>query len=317
MNQTDHPLIDQALSALLHLGMPKGQQNKRSALTLLALLNLTPDLDWSQAENPRIGITPIMDWIRGNYNVKYAPNSRETFRRFTMHQFVSAGIALYNPDDPQRPVNSPNAVYQIEPDMLILLRSFGSENWVQNLAEYAKIREPLAQRYALDRKQKQIPVQLRNGERIELSPGKHSDLIRSIIEDFGSRFAPDGILIYAGDTGEKWGYFDGSALSELGITLDSHGKMPDVIIYDATHNWLFLIEAATSHGPVDHKRKLELTVLFDQIGLGLVFVSAFPDKSIMTRFLGDIAWETEVWIASDPSHLIHFNGHRFIGPMSY
>jgi len=317
MNQTDHPLIDQALSILQHLGMPKGQLNKRSSLTLLALLNLTPDLDWSQAENPRIGITPIMDWIRRNYNVEYAPNSRETFRRFTMHQFVSAGIALYNPDDPDRPVNSPNAVYQIAPKMLTLLRSFASENWEQNLTEYAKIREPLAQRYALDRKQKQIPVQLRNGERIELSPGKHSELIRSIIEDFGSRFAPDGILIYAGDTGEKWGYFDGTSLTELGITLDSHGKMPDVIIYDATHNWLFLIEAATSHGPVDHKRKLELTDLFDQIGLGLVFVSAFPDKTVMTRFLGDIAWETEVWIATDPSHLIHFNGHRFVGPMSY
>jgi hypothetical protein len=317
MNQTDHPLIDQALTALRNLGMPKGQQNKRSALTLLALLNLTPDLDWSQTQNPLIGITPVMDWIRGNYNIEYAPNSRETFRRFTMHQFVSSGIALYNPDDPERPVNSPNAVYQIAPKMLTLLRSFASEDWEQNLSEYAKIQEPLAQRYALDRKQKQIPVQLRNGERIELSPGKHSELIRSIIEDFGSRFSPDGILIYAGDTGEKWGYFDETLLTELGIFLDSHGKMPDVIIYDATHNWLFLIEAATSHGPVDHKRKLELSQLFDQIGLGLVFVSAFPDKSIMTRFLGDIAWETEVWIASDPSHLIHFNGHRFVGPMSY
>jgi hypothetical protein len=34
----------------------------------------------------------------------------------------------------------------------------------------------------------------------------------------------------------------------------------------------------------------------------------------MSRYLGEIAWETEVWVADAPSHLIHFNGERFLGP---
>lgn len=317
MNKLDHQHIKETMLVLSQLGMPDAQQNDRSALTLLALLNLTPDRTWSQAQNPLIGITPIMDWSRQHYNAEYAPNSRETFRRFTMHQFVTAGIALYNPDDPERPVNSPNAVYQIEPNLLALLRSFGSEEWHENLTEYFKIREPLAEKYANHRKQQQVPVRLRSGLEMTLSPGKHSELIKGIIEDFGSRYSPDGVLLYAGDTGDKWGFFDREVFSQIGISLDSHGKMPDVIIYDEKNHWLFLIEAATSHGPVDHKRKIELSSLFDQLGLGLVFVSAFPDKSIMNRFLGDIAWETEVWIASDPTHLIHFNGHKFLGPISY
>src|SRR5512136_610237 len=110
--------IAAALAILSALGLPRAQQNERSALCLLALLNLTPDKTWAQAESPLIGITPIMDWAREYYHKAYAPNTRETVRRQTMHQFVAAGIALYNPDDPKRPVNSPKAVYQIEPNTL-------------------------------------------------------------------------------------------------------------------------------------------------------------------------------------------------------
>ena len=99
-----------ALRILIELGMPRAQQNERSAVSLLALLDLRPGSSWSQGTNPLIGITPVMDWARTHYDKEYAPNSRETFRRQTMHQLVDAGIALYNPDNPQRPVNSPNAV---------------------------------------------------------------------------------------------------------------------------------------------------------------------------------------------------------------
>jgi len=106
--------ITAALTVLTDLGMPRAQLNERSALCLLALLNVTPGMAWSEAESPLMGITPIMDWVKEHYEKKYAPNTRETFRRQTMHQFVQAGIALYNPDDPSRPVNSPHAVYQIE-----------------------------------------------------------------------------------------------------------------------------------------------------------------------------------------------------------
>jgi hypothetical protein len=306
--------ISQALDILSRLGMPKAQVNERSALCLLSLLNLTPNKAWKSAESPLVGITPMMTFSRTHYKKKYAPNTRETFRRQTMHQFVAAGIALYNPDEPDRPVNSPNAVYQIEPELLRILKSYGTSAWKLGLKAYLSTRETLAQRYAKERTMTRVPVRTADGKELALSGGTHSSLIKSIIEDFASRFAPGGTLVYAGDTGAKWGQFDKALLSGLGVTVDAHGKMPDVVVYYPEKNWLILIEAVTSHGPVDGKRHAELATLFANSTAGLVYVTAFPSKTVMTRYLGDIAWETEVWVADSPTHLIHFNGVRFLGP---
>jgi hypothetical protein len=312
INKNNH--IDEAYQILISLGLPRAQHNERSALSLLALLNLTPSKKWAKAENPLVGITPIMGWSREHYGKEYAPNTRETFRRQTMHQFVDAGIALYNPDKPDRPVNSPNAVYQIAPAALTLLRSFGTSKWRDNLTTYLTQNKSLAAKYAMVRKQKLIPVQIAPGKKIKLSPGEHSELIRAIVEDFGPRFAPGSVLVYAGDTGDKWGYFDEVLLTKLGVDVDTHGKMPDVVLHFVEKNWLLLVESVTSHGPVDSKRHAELTKLFTGSTAGLVYVTAFPNRSIMGRYLGEIAWETEVWVADAPSHLIHFNGERFLGP---
>lgn len=306
--------IKDALYILKALGLPRAQQNERSALCLLALLNLTSKRTWKEAENPLVGITPMMEFSRTHYDRVYAPNTRETFRRQTVHQFEQAGIALYNPDRPDRPTNSPKAVYQISPETLSLLRKYKTEQWETALKHYLSETKTLAQYYANERTQKLIPVQLNNGREIKLSPGEHSELIKAIVEDFAARFVPGSILVYVGDTGEKWGYFDEELLVKLGMTLDVHGKMPDVVLYYPEKNWLLLIESVTSHGPMDAKRHNELTKLFKDVSAGLVFVTAFPSRSVMTRYLGEIAWETEVWVADAPSHLIHFDGERFLGP---
>ena len=294
--------------------MPRAQQNERSALCLLALLNLTPGRPWEDSQNPLVGITPMMEFANEHYGRQYAPNTRETFRRQTIHQFVSAGIALYNPDNPTRPVNSPRAVYQIEPDTLALLRSFGTAAWNKNLAAHLGIRQTLTARYARDREMHMLPVKLAAGGMVRLSPGGHSELIKAVIEEFAPRFVPGGTLIYAGDTGDKWGYFDQEALSKLGIVVDSHGKMPDVALYYGDRGWLLLVECVTSHGPVDGIRHEELAELFDAPTAALVYVTAFPSRSVMARYVSDIAWETDVWCADAPSHLIHFDGERFLGP---
>lgn len=306
--------IEVARQIIVSLGLPRAQQNERSALCLLALLNLTPGKAWADAENPLMGITPIMDWVREHYDKDYAPNTRETVRRQTMHQFCEAGLALYNPDQPDRPVNSPKAVYQVESTTLALLRTYGAPEWHGNLDAYLAERETLVVRYAKEREQKRIPVEIAPGQQINLSPGEHSELIRAIIVDFAPRFAPGSVLIYAGDTGDKWGYFDAVLLAKLGVNVDSHGKMPDVVLYYTTKNWLLMVESVTSHGPVDSKRHAELTELFTGSTAGLVYVTAFPNRAIMGRYLAEIAWETEVWVADSPSHLIHFNGERFLGP---
>jgi hypothetical protein len=95
---------------------------------------------------------------------------------------------------------------------------------------------------------------------------------------------------------------------KLGVKIEEHGKMPDVVVHHVARNWLVLIEAVTSHGPVNPKRRQELKGLFAGSKAGLVFVTTFHDRHKM------ISWETEVWVAESPTHLIHFNGERFLGP---
>jgi hypothetical protein len=150
-----------------------------------------------------------------------------------------------------------------------LLRSFHTKAWHTKLTAYLAKRQTLAARYAHARKQKLMPLQIAPGKEITLSPGEHSELIRAIVEDFGARFVPGGVLIYAGDTGEKWGYFDAMLLSKLGVSVDAHGKMPEVVLYHPERNWLLLIESVTSHGPVDGKRHAELARLFAKATAGL------------------------------------------------
>jgi hypothetical protein len=306
--------IKQAVDLLAHLGFPRAQQNERSALCLFALLNLAPSSPWTSAQAPLMGITPIMDWARANYRKDYAPNTREKLRRQTMHQFVDAGIVLYNPDDPDRPVNSPKAVYQAAPDFVKLIRQYDSATWQDALSHFLKHRVSLAERYADDRAHVRVPVVVDGGQSLSLSPGEHSHLIRAVIEDFAPRFAPGSRLIYAGDTGSKWGFYDAARLSGLGVAIEQHGKMPDVILHDEQRNWLLLVEAVTSHGPVDGKRRAELGALFGSAKAGIVYVTAFQTRAGLSSYLSTIAWETEVWAADSPSHLIHFNGERFLGP---
>lgn len=313
---TERNKIEEALAILETLGLPRAQQNERSALCLLALLNLTPTKAWNQAEKPLIGITPMMDFSRAHYGREYAPNTRETFRRQTMHQFIDAGIALYNPDKPDRPVNSPKAVYQISPETLALLKTYGTSSWEEALGHYFSLNGTLAAKYAKARQQTLIPVRIDEGQEINISPGEHSELIKAIVESFAPRYTPDSLLVYVGDTGEKWGYFNEELLQKLGVQVDSHGKMPDVVFYYSAKNWLLLVESVTSHGPVDGKRHVELARLFAGATAGLVFVTAFPSRSVMAKYLAEISWETEVWVADAPSHLIHFNGERFLGPYS-
>ncbi len=151
-------------------------------------------------------------------------------------------------------------------------------------------------------------------QRIALSPTGKNELLRAIIENFCTYYTPGGTILYAHDADEERALFDRAELKRLGVTLDTHDWMPDVVIYMKDRNWLVLLEAASSHGPVDAKRHAELQTLFAGSTAGLVFVSCFPTRKEMRKYLDQIAWETEVWCADNPTHLIHFNGERFLGP---
>ena len=306
--------IREAVQVLRDLGMPREQHNDRTALCLLALLDLDPRKKWSEAAEPRVGITPMMEFARDRYGVKYAPNTRETFRRFSVHQLVQAGLVVPNPDNPTRPVNSPKTVYQIAPEAGRLLRTLKSKEWKGRLVAYLTRQGALATRYARVRDLKRIPVRKVGSRSLHLTPGAHSQLIKAVVEQFAARFVPGSQLLYVGDTGKKWAYRNDKSVLALGIQLDEHGKMPDVAIHDRKRNWLVLVEVVTSHGPVNPKRHEELRALFAKSKAGLVFVTAFPSRAVMSKYWNELAWETEVWVADHPDHMIHLNGSRFLGP---
>lgn len=306
--------IGEALSILQKLNVPRAQQNERSALSLLALVNLKPDNPWNKSEISRLGITEMMDFFRDYYGKNYAPNTRETVRKQTIHQFMELGLVLANLDDPKRPINSPKTKYQIEESALELLQTFGTREWETKLFVYLKNTPSLANLQVRERAMNLIPVTLPNGQEINLSAGGQNDLIKKIIEDFCPRYTPGGNVIYVGDAGNKLTENERNYFEQIGISIDPHGKMPDVVVDFQQKNWLVLIEAVTSHGPIDNQRHNELKELFRSTNRGLVFVTAFETRKAMNRFLKDIAWETEVWVAEAPSHVIHFNGERFLGP---
>lgn len=195
---------DQAVAILQALGFPKAQQNQRSALTLLALLELRPGDAWGSGGAPLMGVTQIMNFIADAYGKKYAPNTRETVRRQSIHQFVAAGLVVQNPDDPGRPINSGKTVYQIERGALELLRQRKTSAWEASLATYLASRESLRQRYAQLRQMNRIPLRLVGGVEITLSPGGQNELVKEVIENFCPRFTPGGSAVYVGDADEKW-----------------------------------------------------------------------------------------------------------------
>jgi adenine-specific DNA-methyltransferase len=220
--------IEEALDVLKQLGVPKRQLNERSAL--LALLILTPPKNWNEITAPLVGIAGMMNFMATHYGKNYAPNTRESVRRYTVHQFIEAGLIIPNPDKPDRPINSGKTVYQIESSALELLKTYGTDVWNEQLKLYQANKDTLQERYSQERKLQRIPVKLKEGLTINLSPGGQNILVEKVITEFAEQFLPGSILVYIGDTDEKFAYFDQSFLTALGLNLDTHGKMPDVII---------------------------------------------------------------------------------------
>lgn len=308
--------ISDAQEILKALGLPLAQQNEMSALTLLALCSVTEDTPWRNATKSSQRITKeIMAFVNENYKAEspYAPNTRETFRRQVLHQFVHAGVANYNPDTPTLPVNSPNAHYAITIEALEVVKAYGTDSWDNQTKQFRANFKLLRDRYVAERDMHRIPLIIADAEYF-LSPGAHNELQVAVIQEFAPRFAPGGNLLYIGDTEDKDLYVNRSAFETLNLPITEHSKLPDIVISDDKRRWLFLIEVVTSHGPVSPKRVVELEEFTKDCPYGIVYVTAFPNAKEFKRHIDDIAWETEVWLSDAPDHMIHFNGDRFIGP---
>jgi adenine-specific DNA-methyltransferase len=318
-NQISDPIaakkkITEALDILNALNVPAQQQNERSALTLLALANVKASSKWSEAESNLIGITEMMDYFRNHYGKNYAPNTRETVRKMTIHQFIQLGIVHANPDSSERPINSPKTRYEIVAPALHLIQTYNSPAWNEQLSLFIRNTPSLNNLQVRERLMPMIDIILPDGERIKLSAGGQNELIKQVIEEFCQRYTPGGKVIYIGDANQKITEQELLYFSQLGIKINQHGKMPDVVVLMEDKKWLVIIEAVTSHGPIDIKRHNELKELFENPDYGLVFVTAFQSRRAMNKYLKDLSWETDVWVAESPSHLIHFDGERFLGP---
>lgn len=307
--------IDAAVSILVDMGLPRAQQNERSGLTLLALAGLKPRTPWRSAATPLLRTVDIMNFMRDAYKKDYAPNSRETIRRQTLHQFEQARLVDRNPDNPARATNSGRTAYCLTDAALAVIRAFGdSLAYKAAVADFKQRFGELSIAYRGTREQHRVPLVLPDGKAVLLSAGEHNVLQAAIVRDFGPRFAPGARVLYLGDTADKHIIMEAATLAGLGVTLTEHDKLPDVVLYDDKRGWLFLVEAVTSHGPVSPKRRRELEDVFAACKLGRVYVTAFPDAATFRRYAADIAWETEVWLADNSDHMIHFNGDKFLGP---
>lgn len=304
--------IEDGIAIIKALGLPKAQQNERSALTLLALIDLTDERLWTESRKRPVRIHDIIVFIQKNYGKQYAENTRETIRRQTIHQFEQAGVVIRNPDDSFRPTNSPKTVYTISDDALDVIRKYGTADWDYVLKEFVKNKGRLIEKYGKRRTKYYIPVDLPDGTLVNFSPGKHNELQVKIIKDFRVRFCSNAEVLYVGDAARKLLYIDEKRLNELKIPITKHDKLPDIILYDKQRNIIFLIEAVTAHGPLSPKRQKELEDTLKKCTAIRIYVSAFPDFREFKKHIDNIAWETEVWIENNPDHMIHFNGEKFL-----
>lgn len=299
--------IEKMKRILAALEVPEKEQNELCCCVLLVMGKIYPKSQWKFAKNEWLRIHDLMSFINMFYReTPYAENTRETVRKNALHHFRTAAFV----EDNGAATNSPNYRYRLTEEFLEVLKNEGS---VKSVQHFLKKHESLKQIYASKRERQKQPVKI-NGVEFLFSPGKHNLLQKAIVEDFRARFAPKSSCLYIGDTTEKDLVKDIAKLRSLGFEITLHDKMPDVVLYDEKKDWIFFVEAVTSVGPMDPKRIIELTDLTKNVKSGKIFVTAFLDFSTYKKFSADLAWDTEVWIAEMPEHMIHLNGDRFLGP---
>ena len=294
---------------LADVGMPDKQQSDLCALTMLGLASLKEGDSFKKASNNWIRIHDVIQFINDNYGVTYAENSRETFRKQAMHHFRNAALI----EDNGKATNSPNYRYRITSEFLNVLKSIGTKKENLSLQNFLSVHEKLVDTYASKKTMPMMPVKINNVDYV-LSPGSHNELQKAILEEFAPRFAPNSECLYVGDTTNKDLVKNVNKLSELGFEITLHDKMPDVVLYRADNNWLYFIEAVDSVGPMSPERVIDIQRMTKNVNCGKIFVTAFLDFKKYKRFSEQLAWETEVWIAEMPDHMIHLNGDKFLGP---
>lgn len=254
----------------------------------------------------------IIIYVNNHFGENISSGSYDDIRRKDLKLLTVAEVVLQS--NPNSATNDSTRGYTINPVYAELLRNFGSKDWENMVSEKLKNIEPLSKKLKREREIAMVNVTLPSGCELTFSVGEHNDLQKAIIEDFLPRYGYGAEVLYVGDTSDKYLFLEKDKLEALNFFEISHEELPDVIAYSKEKNWLYLIEAVHSSGPISELRLIQLQKLTKECKAEIVYVMAFLNRSKFRQFITDIAWETEVWIADNPDHLVHFNGDKFLGP---
>ena len=240
--------------------------------------------------------------------------SYDNIRRQDLKLLVEAGIVVNSSSTEDQATNNPSRGYGLSTSFANLLHSFGSSRWEILLNEFRKETKSLKEELERRRDLQTVPVTLPNGKIIVLSYGEHNDLQKAIIEVFLPLFGFGAEVLYVGDTKDKFLHLEKAELEKIKFFTLEHEELPDVVAYSREKNLLYLIEAYHSTGEWDEIRVRKVKRKLEESGCtaNVVFFTAFENKNIFKQKAKDIAWETEVWIADSPEHLVHFNGYKFL-----
>lgn len=321
--KAEQRLILEAISILEAVGLPLGQlagsprKAERIALALLALAGLAPPARWASCrdvETRSLTSRNILEWQNERYGESRSSGSYDDVRREDLKWLTLASLAVNTGKGAK---NDPKRAYGLNPEFAELLRTWGSPKWGRALSAFVRSRPTLDELLTAPRRLTEYTVtfgQTGDVRVLELGPGAHNDLIKACVERFLVTFGQGAEVLYVGDADARDLFREDQRLAELGVFELTTDELPDVVAYSAAKDWLFIIEAVHSSGPVSREKHLRYRRLLTGCSSGVVYVTAFATRERFRSFLADIAWETEVWIANEPDHLIHFNGGRFLGP---
>lgn len=314
-------LINSTLFILDCFGIPldtSPRRLERMAIAFLACgdIKVIEDLkiakDWNSGYS--LKTRDIINFVNEHFDEKISSGSYDDIRRKDLKLLTLSEVVLRS--SPNSATNDSTRGYSLNPTYAELIRDFGSDNWWHTVSERLKNIEPLSQKLKRDRAIQKVEVILPSGGELSFSAGEHNVLQKAIIEEFLPRFGHGAEVLYVGDTSDKYLYLEKEKLEKLLFFEISHEELPDVIAYSKKKNWLYLIEAVHSSGPISEVRLLQLQKLTKKCTADIVYVTAFLTKQKFRQFITEIAWETEVWIADNLDHLVHFNGDKFLGPYS-
>lgn len=314
-------LVKIALEILASFGVPldgTSRRMERMAIAFLAVADIksVSDIpnakDQTHVDDHSPKTREIIEYVNAHFDENISSGSYDDIRRKDLKLLVLGDIVLRS--SPSSATNDSTRGYVLNPFYADLVRSYGQEGWVKMVEAKLKKIESIGEKLAAKRNITKIPVELPGGKKLEFSPGEHNDLQKAIIEEFLPRYGYGAEVLYVGDTAKKYLHLEKERLNELNFFELSHDELPDVVAYSKTKNWLYLIEAVHSSGPIDQPRYIQLESLTKECSAEIIYVTAFLTTDKFRSYSNQIAWETEVWISERPDHMIHFNGDKFMGP---